>query len=215
MQINSSSSFNPTYFRSNTARPEQARDNKTEDDNSTKPNKTEEDSAARDKKSTQELDQNEKHKLEELKARDREVRTHEAAHKATAGQYATGGASFTYQRGPDGQLYATGGEVGISTGPVPDNPEATLQKANTIRAAALAPAHPSSQDMSIAAKATMMATEARAQIAVQQQNEFKARTETKETTEESKQQSQAKHYEAVAKQSDDSHHHTTKIDLMA
>jgi len=48
--------------------------------------------------------------LAKLKARDREVRAHEAAHTAAAGSLAKGGPSFTFQRGSDGRLYAVGGE---------------------------------------------------------------------------------------------------------
>ena len=63
------------------------------------------------------LTEQEVKQVQELKARDREVRAHEAAHLAAAGSLATG-VSFTYQRGPDGVQYAVGGEVGIDTSPV-------------------------------------------------------------------------------------------------
>lgn len=94
--------------------------------------------------------------LEALKARDREVRAHEAAHMAAAGGLARGGASFTYVRGADGVFYAVGGEVSIDISPVAGDPEATLRKAETIRRAALAPANPSSQDRQVAAAANQM-----------------------------------------------------------
>lgn len=113
---------------------------------------------------TNQLTPDETKQLRALKSRDQEVRSHEAAHKAAAGQYATGGASFTYQRGPDGQRYAVGGEVGIDSSPVSGDPEATINKANQIQAAALAPAQPSSQDLAVAAAAAAMASEARAEI---------------------------------------------------
>lgn len=103
--------------------------------------------------------------LESLRKRDREVRTHEAAHQAAAGGLARGGANFSYQRGPDGQQYAIGGEVSIDTSPVPGNPEATLAKAETIARAALAPAEPSGQDSQVAAQAAQMAAQARAELA--------------------------------------------------
>ncbi|RMH09679.1 MAG: catalase [Nitrospirae bacterium] len=103
--------------------------------------------------------------LAQLKARDREVRAHEAAHLAAAGSVATGGAQFTFQRGPDGQLYAVGGEVHIDTSPVPGDPEATIRKARTIRAAALAPANPSAQDRAVAAQASRMEAQARQELA--------------------------------------------------
>jgi hypothetical protein len=47
---------------------------------------------------------------------------------------------------------------------VPGDPEATLQKAQQIRSAALAPAQPSQQDIAVAAKASQLAIEARAEI---------------------------------------------------
>lgn len=105
--------------------------------------------------------------LEQLKTRDREVRAHEAAHLAAAGSHATSGASFTYQRGPDGQLYAIGGEVGVDISKVTGDPQATLEKAQQVRAAALAPASPSSQDRAIAARASQLAAEARREITVE------------------------------------------------
>lgn len=114
-------------------------------------------------KSRQSLDPKQEQQLQDLKQRDREVRAHEAAHKNRAGPY--GGAThFSFQIGPDGKRYAIGGEVSIDMSAIPNNPEATLQKAETIRAAALAPKDPSSQDHAIAAKAQQMATEARAEI---------------------------------------------------
>ncbi|BBP45139.1 hypothetical protein THMIRHAS_05120 [Thiosulfatimonas sediminis] len=105
--------------------------------------------------------------ISQLKARDREVRVHEQAHLSAAGQYATSGASFSYQTGPDGKRYAVGGEVGIDTSPIANDPEATLQKAMVVQSAALAPAQPSTQDLRVASAAAQMMTEARAQIAEQ------------------------------------------------
>lgn len=115
-----------------------------------------------------ELTPEEEAQVRELKARDREVRAHEAAHLAAAGSYATGGISYTYQTGPDGVNYAVGGEVGIDTSPE-NTPEETLSKAQTIRTAALAPAEPSPQDYRVAAQANQLATQARAEISQQQQ----------------------------------------------
>ncbi|MDD3328198.1 MAG: putative metalloprotease CJM1_0395 family protein [Zoogloea sp.] len=108
--------------------------------------------------------------VSELKARDRVVRTHEMAHLAAGAGIVTRGASFTYQTGPDGQRYAVGGEVGISTSPG-RTPEETLAKADQIRAAALAPADPSSQDLRVAAEAAQMAAEARQELAAASGNQ--------------------------------------------
>ncbi|MBU0946805.1 MAG: catalase [Proteobacteria bacterium] len=101
--------------------------------------------------------------LAELKKRDIEVKAHEQAHLAAAGQYATGGASFSYQTGPDGKRYASGGEVPIDTGKE-SNPEATIQKMRTVKRAALAPANPSSADRSIAAQVTAKESQAMKEI---------------------------------------------------
>ena len=100
-----------------------------------------------------------------LKARDAEVRAHEAAHLAAGGGVTRGGATFSYEHGPDGQSYAVGGEVGVDTSPVANNPQATIAKANIIRAAALAPADPSPQDQSVAAAAAVMAATAASELA--------------------------------------------------
>ncbi|BBP44170.1 putative metalloprotease CJM1_0395 family protein [Thiosulfativibrio zosterae] len=102
--------------------------------------------------------------ISQLKARDTEVRAHEMAHLSTAGSYARGGMSFSYQTGPDGKQYAVGGEVGIDTSPVSGDPQATLQKAQVIQRAALAPAQPSGQDIKVAAAAQKMMIDARAEM---------------------------------------------------
>jgi hypothetical protein len=118
--------------------------------------------AAEDAKpSDSELSEEEQEQVTELRQRDQQVRAHEQAHVAAAGQYARGGPSFTYQRGPDGQRYAIGGEVQIDTSAIPGDPEATIQKARVIRAAASAPAEPSSQDRAVAAAATKLEAQAR------------------------------------------------------
>ena len=99
--------------------------------------------------------------LRKLQQRDQEVRSHESAHLATAGQHAAGGAHYQHQKGPDGQLYAIGGHVSIDVSAGPGDPEETERKAEQIRRAALAPAEPSAQDTQIAAQAARMSAEAR------------------------------------------------------
>lgn len=115
---------------------------------------------------SQPLTEEQQAQVQALKARDREVRAHEAAHMAAAGGLARGGASFSYETGPDNRRYAVGGEVSIDTSPG-KTPEETLQKAQAIRAAAQAPAKPSQQDLAVAASAAQMAAEARAELARQ------------------------------------------------
>ncbi len=102
--------------------------------------------------------------IAKLRERDREVRAHEQAHIAASGGLAKGGATFSFQRGPDGKQYAVGGEVNIDTSPVSGNPEATIRKAKQIRAAALAPADPSAQDRAVAASASTLEAKARREL---------------------------------------------------
>ena len=103
--------------------------------------------------------------VREHEKRDAEVRRHEQAHKAAAGPYASGGATFEFTTGPNGRRYAVSGEVSIDTSEVPGNPRATIAKMQQIRRAALAPANPSSQDRAVAAKAAQIEQEARAEAA--------------------------------------------------
>jgi SprA-related family len=107
--------------------------------------------------------------ISQLEITDRHVRAHEEAHLPAAGPYATGGPSYTFATGPDGQRYAVGGEVSLDTSPDPAGPEATIQKAETIQAAANAPADPSTQDRMVAAQAAGMEADAEAQIFAEQQ----------------------------------------------
>lgn len=109
-----------------------------------------------------ELSDEEQAQVDKLKQIDAKVRAHERAHAAVGGAHA-GAPSYTYTRGPDGQMYATGGEVAIDISAESD-PEATLQKATQVAAAALAPADPSGQDRAVAAAATQLRLEALAQI---------------------------------------------------
>lgn len=133
--------------------------------------------AAKGGTDTAELSPEEKAKVDELKRRDTEVRRHEQAHVAAAGRYARGGANFQYVLGPDGKLYAVGGEVQIDTSEVPDDPQATIQKAQTVRRAALAPSNPSSQDQRVAAAATQMEFEARMELVRERTEEAESKSE--------------------------------------
>ncbi|MDR0528803.1 MAG: hypothetical protein LBG69_04245 [Zoogloeaceae bacterium] len=122
------------------------------------------------------LSEDERREVEELKKTDRAVRQHEQQHLAASGGLAKGGASYTYQTGPDGQKYATGGEVQIDAS-AGKTPEETLSRARRIRAAALAPADPSPQDRSVAAMASQMEMEAMRAIAQQEMTDGTAKKE--------------------------------------
>ncbi|WP_428616224.1 putative metalloprotease CJM1_0395 family protein [Pseudoalteromonas sp.] len=113
-----------------------------------------------------EQEQQDAEQIKELKARDTEVRIHEQAHATVGGQYA-GSPSYEYQRGPDGTNYAVGGEVQIDVAEINGDPQATIEKMKTVRAAALAPEEPSGADRSIAADATQKLVAAQAELANQ------------------------------------------------
>lgn len=114
--------------------------------------------------SSQELTEDEEKEVKELKKIDAEVRRHEQAHLSAGGSLVRGGATFQYQRGPDGQQYAVGGEVNIDTSPEKGDPEATIQKMQQVKRAALAPAEPSAQDRSVASRASATESQARSEM---------------------------------------------------
>ncbi|WP_026376242.1 putative metalloprotease CJM1_0395 family protein [Aestuariibacter salexigens] len=122
-------------------------------------------SAGRENAESRQQEQQERAEQQEirsLKERDQEVRAHEQAHASVGGQYA-GAPSYEFETGPDGQRYAIGGEVSIDISKE-DSPEETLQKMQQVRAAALAPAEPSPQDLRVANEAAQRASEARRDI---------------------------------------------------
>ncbi len=120
-------------------------------------------------KTNSKLSQDKQNALQKLKASDQDVRAHEQAHLSAAGGIASSGANFTFAIGPDGKRYAIAGEVQIDASAIPGDPKATIQKAEQIRKAALAPANPSAQDQSVAANATAMANQARIELLKQNQ----------------------------------------------
>ncbi len=140
---------------------------------------TEEDSSSdvQERKEKEKIVQ-ERKEVGELSARDREVRAHEQAHMAVGGQYA-GAASYKFKRGPDGVNYAVSGEVPISTSKE-NTPQATIQKAQIIRRAALAPAEPSPQDRQVAARATALEAEARKELVQESRGDNNKVNEEKE-----------------------------------
>jgi hypothetical protein len=112
-----------------------------------------------------------------LQACDVVVRAHEAAHQAVGGSL-TGGASFSYETGPDGKRYAVGGEVAVDLS-TSDNPNDTIARMARVRAAALAPADPSAQDRSVATSAAAIMARAQAELMRQQQDQRAERSGTR------------------------------------
>ena len=139
----------------------------SEPDGDVEGEKTEEEASAGPRLDLPEEDQAEVKRLQE---RDREVRVHEA-HIAAGGRYVQGAAQFEYETGPDGKQYAVGGEVGVDASEVQDDSQATVQKAQVIRRAALAPAHPSGQDHRVAAAASRMEAKARQELITEGEGE--------------------------------------------
>lgn len=146
--------------------------NSSDKEDTVKTSQTSDDSSSKndnkDKKNITQLSDEEKLQVAKLQQRDSEVRTHEASHMA-AGAGLTSGADFTYQKGPDSKMYAVGGEVGIDTSPGKTTEE-TIQKAQQIKRAALAPSSPSPADLKIAANAASMEVSAKAQMQQLQQD---------------------------------------------
>lgn len=114
--------------------------------------------------SSQQFTEEEKRLIAELKQRDAAVRAHEQAHMAAGAGVVTSGPSYIFERGPDGILYAVGGEVSIDASKG-RTPAETVRKMDRVITAALAPADPSSQDQSVAAQAAANQAQARIELA--------------------------------------------------
>ena len=118
-----------------------------------------------------------------LKARDREVKAHEQAHIAAAAGINASAPTYDYQVGPDGKQYAIGGEVSISFTESKD-PESNIANAEAMKAAALAPADPSGQDLSVARSADEIIAKAKQDLAEQNSKASKGGTPEGNSTEE-------------------------------
>ena len=145
----SSSASSPSSIQARPGRPTAPLDLETQTEaQSSSPN----DVPAEESEGPDGLTEAERREVQELQQRELEVRQHEQAHATAGGQYA-GQPTYTYRLGPDGHLYATGGEVKIDTAAVPNNASATIRKMEQVKRAALAPSQPSAADRQIAAEA--------------------------------------------------------------
>ena len=133
-----------------------------------------------EKTSKEKLSPDEERLVRDLQSRDSEVRAHEAAHQAAGGGM-TGAASYTYQQGPDGKMYAIGGEVSI-TMKSGSTPEETIANARQIAAAAMAAGNPSPQDYAVASSARVMEMKAQQQLTREQQEELLGQDTYKDST---------------------------------
>ncbi len=146
--------------QANNAQQADGQDSGTNKDNGEDPSAGKENAESQQQAQQEQAEQKE---IKELKERDREVRDHEQAHAAAGGEHA-GTPQYEFETGPDGQQYAVGGEVSIDISSA-KTPEETLRKMQQVRAAALAPAEPSPQDLRVATEATQKSVEARAEMA--------------------------------------------------
>ena len=144
-----------------------AREKENDSQEQTTPS-TSQDTEQKDPANQNELSSSEQQMLTELQARDAEVRQHEAAHKSAGAP--TGAASYTYQEGPDGRMYAIGGEVSV-TMKSGATPEETIANAQAVIASAMAPADPSPQDYAVATSARMMMLKAQQEKAKETQEQ--------------------------------------------
>lgn len=90
--------------------------------------------------------------LEKFKSKDQDVRSHEQIH-ATIG-HTTTPISYTYQEGPDGKMYAVGGNVRLDTS-IPQDPKAASYKLDQIKKAAAGPMDSSGADSMIVSAANL------------------------------------------------------------
>ncbi len=126
-------------------------------------------------KDEKDLGEEDKREVEKLRKRDQEVKAHERAHMAAGAGVVMGGANYKYEHGPDGKMYAVGGEVKIDASKEND-PEATIRKMQQVKKAALAPAQPSAKDRSVAAQAAQIEAEARIESQEQKAREAQEKT---------------------------------------
>ncbi len=85
----------------------------------------------------------------QLQVIDAGVRSQESLHFRAAGGLATGVPQYGYQVGPDGELYATSGQVNIGSSSTTDERKAA-RDATTLGIAATAPGDASPQDIAVA-----------------------------------------------------------------
>jgi hypothetical protein len=97
--------------------------------------------------------------LQKFKQKDNEIRRHEASHSQILGQKV----SYKYQIGPDGKMYAVGGETVLDTS-LPQDPNNALNKIEQIKKAATASSSLSSADLYIVNSANIVKAKLSAQL---------------------------------------------------
>ncbi len=90
--------------------------------------------------------------LEKFKQSDAQVRTHEQIHASIG--HTTTPISYNYQQGPDGKMYAVGGNVRFDTS-IPDDPKAAAFKLDQLHKAASGVSDASGADNTIASQTNL------------------------------------------------------------
>lgn len=90
--------------------------------------------------------------LDKFKSKDSEVKAHEQAHATNSSSNST--VKYNYQMGPDGRLYAVGGEIRLDTS-IPKDPTRALSKLDELIRASSAPSELSQADMQISRSASL------------------------------------------------------------
>jgi len=90
--------------------------------------------------------------LEKFKKTDAQVRTHEQIHASIG--HTTTPIAYNYQKGPDGQMYAVGGNVRLDTS-IPTEPKAAAFKLDQILKAASGVPDSSGADNTIASQSNL------------------------------------------------------------
>lgn len=101
--------------------------------------------------------------LTALKKQDDTIKKHEQVHYSVARQYSEL-PIFQYQKGSDGNRYVVKGEVNFKMISSDDSPDAAIKKMQQIYLAALAPADPSTDDLTLAIQAIHSITDLRLQL---------------------------------------------------
>lgn len=90
--------------------------------------------------------------LEKFKQTDTNIRSHEQIHASIG--HTTAPIAYTYQKGPDGKMYAVGGSVRLDTS-IPNDPKAAAFKLDMLQKAASGPTDSSAADNTIAAQSNL------------------------------------------------------------
>lgn len=105
---------------------------------------------------------NNSNERKQLELSQTQIQRHIESHRAVTTQHSSP-PNYQYQS-LDGALYIVSGDVVFDTSAESNNPQATLEKAQLIRMASMAPIDPSLQDRNASQQAMMMVTQAKGEI---------------------------------------------------